>query len=205
MYVCVGVRPHVCLLMGRVVARAAVQREGGALPLAMLGHVTLEKGLAVGLEPAHVTPGPGWKGVFPFTPTDWFNSSTNQASLSISGESDCIGNKQFIELCWNEQFMLPVEVGATCGRILAEAGVGFCEERRREMLKCCKEPHKIHRPQRFTIHPPKMSPSGSYYLKLFCDWGRFCPSGSTASLLHTQRPICMMHKSMAKQKHRTET
>lgn len=74
MYVCVGVHPHVCLLIGRVVARTAVQREGGALPLAMLGHVTLEKGLAVCLEPAHVT---------------------------------------------------PIEVGATYGLILTEAGVGF--------------------------------------------------------------------------------
>lgn len=64
MYVCVGVHPHVCLLIGRVVARTAVQREGGALPLAMLGHVTLEKGLAVCLEPAHVTPGRGRRRLF---------------------------------------------------------------------------------------------------------------------------------------------
>ena len=53
----VGVSPHLRLLIGRVVAHAAVQREGAVLPLAVLGHVTLEKGTAVRLKAAHVTPG----------------------------------------------------------------------------------------------------------------------------------------------------
>lgn len=57
LYVCVGVRPHLCLLIGRVIASAAVQREGVALPLAMLSHVTLKKGSPIRLEPAHMTPG----------------------------------------------------------------------------------------------------------------------------------------------------
>lgn len=48
--------PHLRLLIGQVVAGAAVQREGVALPLAVLRHVTLEKALAVRLEPAYVTP-----------------------------------------------------------------------------------------------------------------------------------------------------
>lgn len=57
LYVPVNVSPHLCLLIGQVVAHAAVQREGVALPLAVFRHVTLEKASAVRLEPAYVTPG----------------------------------------------------------------------------------------------------------------------------------------------------
>lgn len=57
LYVPVNVSPHLCLLIGQVVARAAVQREGAALPLAVFRHVTLEKASPVRLEPAYVTPG----------------------------------------------------------------------------------------------------------------------------------------------------
>ncbi len=53
----VAVSPHLCLLIGRVVAHAAVQREGAVLPLAVFGHVTLEKGTPVGLKPTDMTPG----------------------------------------------------------------------------------------------------------------------------------------------------
>lgn len=58
----VDVSPHLCLLIGQVVARAAVQREGVALPLAVLRHVTLEKTSSVRLESAYVTPGRGVHG-----------------------------------------------------------------------------------------------------------------------------------------------
>lgn len=57
LHVCVGVSPHLCLLIGRVVAHAAVQREGATLPLAVFRHVTLEKSSTVRLKAAHVTPG----------------------------------------------------------------------------------------------------------------------------------------------------
>lgn len=63
LHVRVGVSPHLCLLIGRVVADAAVQREGAALPLAVFCHVTLEKGAAVRLEAAHVTPEGGNRAV----------------------------------------------------------------------------------------------------------------------------------------------
>lgn len=52
--------PHLRLLIGGVVAHAAVQRERAALPLSMLGHVTLEKGTDVRLKPTDVTPGERW-------------------------------------------------------------------------------------------------------------------------------------------------
>lgn len=48
--------PHLCLLIGRVAADAAVQREAALLPLAMLCHVTLEKGVALSFKATHVTP-----------------------------------------------------------------------------------------------------------------------------------------------------
>lgn len=56
LYVRVGVSPHLCLLIGRVVAHAAVQRERAVLPLAVFGHVTLEEGASVCLKPTHVAP-----------------------------------------------------------------------------------------------------------------------------------------------------
>lgn len=55
--VSVNVSPHLCLLIGQVVTRAAVQRKGVTLPLAVIHHMTLEKALPVRLEPAYVTPG----------------------------------------------------------------------------------------------------------------------------------------------------
>lgn len=57
-----GVSPHLCLLIGRVVAHAAVQREGAVLPLAVFCHVTVEKGTPVRLKTAHMTPGGGEAG-----------------------------------------------------------------------------------------------------------------------------------------------
>lgn len=56
MYMRVGVKPHLCLLIGGMVADVAVQREGAALPLAVFSHVTLEKVTAVHLKAADVTP-----------------------------------------------------------------------------------------------------------------------------------------------------
>lgn len=47
---------HLYLLIGRVLAPAAVQREQAALPLAVFHHVTLEKGVAFGLKAADVAP-----------------------------------------------------------------------------------------------------------------------------------------------------
>lgn len=52
----VGVKPHLCLLIGGMVADVAVQREGAALPLAVFSHVTLEKVTAVHLKATDVTP-----------------------------------------------------------------------------------------------------------------------------------------------------
>jgi len=53
----VGVSPHLGLLIGRVVAQAAVQREGVVLPLAVVRHVTLEQAPPLHLKATHVTPG----------------------------------------------------------------------------------------------------------------------------------------------------
>lgn len=50
------VRPHLRLLVGGVLAPAAVQREQAALPLPVLRHVTLEEGVAFRLKAADVAP-----------------------------------------------------------------------------------------------------------------------------------------------------
>ena len=47
---------HLCLLIGGEVTHTAAQREGSALPLAVLCHVTLEQATPLRLKPAVMTP-----------------------------------------------------------------------------------------------------------------------------------------------------
>lgn len=97
--VSVEVSPHLRLLIGQVVAGAAVQREGVALPLAVLAHVALEKASPIRLEPAHVTPG---------------GAGGRETLIKCECSEPA---RLFFAL------MLPVEVGATRGLIPA----GLCE------------------------------------------------------------------------------
>lgn len=53
----VNVSPHLCLPIGQVVTRTAVQRKGVPLPLAVIHHVTPEKALPLRLKATYVTPG----------------------------------------------------------------------------------------------------------------------------------------------------
>lgn len=107
LYMCVHVGSHLRLLIGCVVARAAVQREGVLLPLAVFCHVTLKEGMTLGLKAAHMAPrggggggGRGWR---------------------CTGKNGSCGNSVCLCMC----VCLPEEVGVTCVLVSAGAAVSF--------------------------------------------------------------------------------